>query len=172
MRLNNALKTVVFLVWTIPFLLLVYFGYLYFIDSRKEFVIDYDFCKASTRRITGLTPYGRVKPIDKQKCIQRMIIDPVYFDVNIPRRYKRAEVYIDYSSDVDFRLGVKKNFQKWEWNFSEPIITSFGNYNRALFVFALDEIDFNKKLGFMISAPSLQDDERFIDFYNLKVIFK
>ncbi len=172
MRLNNALKTAVFLIWIIPFLLLVYFGYLYFIDSRKGFLIDYNFCKSSTGRITGLTPYGRVEPIDKEKCIQRMVLDPVYFDVNVPRKYKKAEVYIDYISDVDFRLGVEKNIQRWEWKFSEPTITNLGDYKRALFVFSLDEIDFSKKLRFIISAPSLQNNKRSIDFYNLKVMFK
>ncbi len=168
------LKLIIFLV---PFLLLSFFAYEYFVKSKHKFVVEYDFCRSSNAKFSGLSPIGRVDRVDTSICAQKMYIDPVYYDVKTPRKYDELEIIVDYESDVEFKIGVAKNISKWEWMFENPYIIDYNDRKQAIFAFDLSDIGFTNSLRFIISSGDLrldnnQDKERSIVFHNIKLVFR
>ena len=91
---------------------------LIFIDIvKKNFVFDgffsiqYDFENESPF-ISLLKPRGRVDQEIKQDqsgdYFQRLLMDPVYFDIELPRSFKKSKTYITYKNPHEpvIELGI------------------------------------------------------------------
>lgn len=155
----------------------------------KDFVpmgkleIKNDFRKKSVL-ISDLYPKNRIKKIEQEAddYQQVMRIDPIYFDVAIPRFFKTASVIIKYQNPSQnlFQIGLKD--VKSDWNFSFKTLEDKEN-NIAPYEaegWKIAQADFelgpwfinNNKLYFILSSPMLYDREEEIKISEIKIIFK
>ena len=67
-------------------------------------------------------PSVRMKKIEQDEngiFFQRMVIDPVYFDLLMPRQFEKAKVKIKYQNPNQplFQIGLKRIDQPWTFDF-------------------------------------------------------
>lgn len=177
MRYYPIIKTILIL---IPLTTLGYFAYQY-INPSGILEFEYNFCSSETPYFSGLSPHGRVLDIEKPTtynlqpttCAQRMVIDPVYFDVRLSQSYQSANIEIaaDIPQDQQFKIGVGVDPENWNWKFAQPG-TNTSN-NTKLFDLDLSEAQFrNNRYRFIISTPGLDQSEQEIVFDHIKFRFE
>lgn len=89
------------------------------ISGRLEIVKD--FCQSSNF-IANFYPKIRVGEIEAEEdfCFQRIIIEPVYFKVKIPRTFNQVKVKIFYQNEKQslFQIGLlRKKIEPTDWQF-------------------------------------------------------
>ncbi len=173
----------------IPIVALGYFGYRY-INPSGTLEINYDFCNEATPYMSGLSPNGRVLDIEELKaqnpkpkirCLQRMVIDPVYFDVRLPQSYRKVtlEVTLDKDPEQEIGIGVGIDPDNWKWEFdnSKSRISNLKSNNEVYYVYET-ELDLSdakfedNRYRFIISSPGLDGAEEKVTFYNVKLRFE
>lgn len=183
----------------IPLITLGYFTWRY-IDPDGILEVNYDFCRKETAFFSGLSPQGRVldieelesyKPSSAVKCFQRMVIDPVYFDVRLPQTYRWAEIGYVYkkSEGQPLSIGVRTSQVGWAWQFGNKTKSSLVSYSResetvsemeegtanwreeAVEIDLAKAVYVRKRLRFIISAPGLDQSGQEIVLANIKIKF-
>ncbi len=172
-------KTIRVVFVLVPVLVFGYFSYKY-VNPSGVLEFEYDFCRETTPYVSGLTPKGRVLDIEKTKtrCEQRMVIDPVYFDVRLPQSYRKVilDTEVEKSVEQKLRIGVGVNPDNWKWEFGENMKTSENeNIKTRTYRTTIDLTDAkfeNNRYRFIISAPGLDISGESIVFRGLKFKFE
>jgi len=161
----------------IPIIVLGCFTYQY-INPSGELIVKYDFCQKETSYFSGLSPYGRVLNLEKSEnnCFQKMIIDPVYFDVRLPQTYREVSVESVYKQkkyDDIFQVGVSTDPGNWQWNFGTQQ-TVFGEYKiyKTVNLSLSNAVFSDNRYRFIISAPGLDESSGEVEFHKINLIFK
>jgi len=167
----------------------IIFGWLCWQDLTPSGVLtaENDFQKKSPQ-MSDLRPAVRVDPPASDaegNHFQNVFIDPVYFDVQIPRLFRDAKVTIEYKNPDNhpfIQLGLKKN--EGDWNYVFKLIERRGenifNYRQgeggwrtAEVVFGLDDSVMDKRtLHFMLSTPELDWDGHEIQIRKIAVLLE
>ena len=109
--------------------------------------------------IEGPYPEGRVEPtVVGGKLFEKVINEPIYFNVYSPRKFATVKVTLKYMSPKDFpaRFGLRKA-GIYDFTFIELPATD-NKLNTVNFEFSTDGADRTKnKLQFIISAPGIGD---------------
>jgi len=146
--------------------------------------VDYDFCREDPF-VSKFSPTGRVLEIEKIKtvagkdCQQKMVVDPVYFDVRLTQKFDQARLKLWYQKDLvtPLRIGPAINLSNWQWqlkdinyllttqNFSEGWLVGTAEYD-------LKNIQPDKNiLRFLISSPGLDLSAKEIVFGRVAIEF-
>lgn len=133
-----------------------------------EQTVDYDFTKNNFT--AGLNPSTRVQKIvcDKiEGCSQEVFNDPTYIELIMPRRFQTADIQLamDNSNAFDVYLGVKTG-PGWQYALSK--IDQSGNAHLDL----SDAYINNRVAKFILSIPSLKDNQYSIRIKDIKFTFK
>jgi len=138
-----------------------------YINPSGQLLVAYDFCQAETPYFSGLSPHGRVLDLDRQRCQQQMVIDPVYFDVRLPQSYRTAVISLDADIPDEQLLviGVGIDPDNWQWEFAE--LSDNGHYLLDLSNAKFD----NNRYRFIISTPELDISNQEVLFKSLKLSF-
>lgn len=111
--------------------------------------------------VQGLFPVGRV---DKFKMgaaiVERVLYDPVYFDVYSPRHFNKAIVTLQYEKPTSLDVSVGVKLKGGEWSYDLKKLTE-NNEQAVEFDLRNAELQ-NNKLQFIISAPKLTVDDELI----------
>lgn len=104
-------------IFLLPFFVLFWLGVQYF-SLFGELSIEYDF-KGESPFISELRPHGRV--LDREKNLrtgeayQKIVGEPAYIDVTVPRSFNTVDVIVEYTNlDQPFvEFGLVKNTEPW-----------------------------------------------------------
>lgn len=122
MKNYKYIKTILIL---IPILILCYlFNKQFPLNGKLEIVYDF---KKPNAFIGNLNPNGRLSNIRKEddKYYQTIIIDPVYFDLELPANYQKATIQVNYQSKTEPVIELGALAAKDIWNFQiQPIQNS------------------------------------------------
>ena len=168
-------KVIRLIIIAAPVILFVFLFYRYLIPSGK-LAVNYDFCNESPF-ISRLSPDGRVLPIEKEQafCQQKMVIDPVYFDVRLPQSFRQAEIFLEYKKppEQSLMLGVRNSLDAWSWQVKDVVgyVDQSGRSYAQVFFDLQGAVLENKRLRFIISSPGLETKNQEITFYSLKIKF-
>lgn len=129
---------------------------------RGELTAVRDFC-FPTRLISGLYPEDRVGSLERkgENCWQRIFVEPVYFELRVPRTFSEIELEIVYQNPQHsiLQLGLMKkkdNPLDWDFQLKEVSQEPSQEWQRAKVRFqGGEEYLNNHALEFMISAPGL-----------------
>ncbi len=142
-----------------------------------KLVMSYDFSHDSPF-IKRLWPPGRLHDIEYDAAthdyFQGMFVEPVTFDVKLPRRFTSATVELVYkkSADQPLRLGVRLDPEKWSWAIRDVVpIGTKGEWTVGQVQFDdLATADFSgNKLHFLLNAPGLFEADREITLTDIRV---
>ncbi|MEK7159815.1 MAG: hypothetical protein AAB766_04940 [Patescibacteria group bacterium] len=121
--------------------------------------------------IFGLYPVGRI--IQSSEW-QKIIGEPVYFDVYSPRKFKQATVSLRYlnNTGLDAKFGLKLNVNDWSFY----MIKMNGLPDK----FVEQEFDFdlssaerkNNKIRFVVAVPGIEKTNSDLLIDNVRVKFK
>ncbi|HOZ36950.1 MAG TPA: hypothetical protein PLR18_03945 [bacterium] len=161
---------------------IIFLGILLYKDlilSGRLFVA-YDFCHSSPF-ISEFSPHGRVLDIEWVKnnnekyCQQKMVIDPVYFDVRLPQRFNEARLTVWYQKNPETKLkiGPAVNLSAWQWQLKDI------NYIRTENNWQVGVVDYNiqsskldnNRLRFLVSSPGLDTSGQSIIFKKITIEF-
>ncbi|MBU1132432.1 hypothetical protein KKC32_04275 [Patescibacteria group bacterium] len=113
---------------------------------------------APAKFIYGLYPQGRVSLVDVNGEIQQKIIgDPVYFQVYSPRKFSKAKVVLKFKKpkDLSVKMGVRLATGDWAY-YLKDLDESAGQFVEQEFEFDLAKARLEKnKLQFMIASPDV-----------------
>lgn len=134
--------------------------------------VDYDFCREDPF-VSKFSPPGRVLEIEKIKtvaaedCRQKMVIDPVYFDVRLPQKFDQARLKLWYQKDADstLQIGPAQNLAAWQWQLKDISYSGTAEYD--LRTVPMDKND----LRFLISSPGLDVSGKEILFDKIEIEF-
>ncbi len=158
-------------------------GWLFYKDfvPKGRLEIKNDFKKKSVL-ISGFYPENRIMAVEKDNdnYFQAIRIDPVYFDVNIPRFFKTAKVIIKYQNLAQnfFQIGLKNVNSDWDFLFKILEDNEKGIEPTEKDGWQIAEADFelqpwfieDNKLYFIISSPLLYDKRAEIKISEIKII--
>lgn len=139
--------------------------------------VAYDFSHDSPF-VKRLWPPGRLRDITYDKkthdYFQRMFVEPVTFDVRLPRKFQAATVDLVYKKDEaqPLRLGVRLDPEKWSWAiYDVKPISQEGEWMVGRVRFDdLTTADFSgQKLHFLVNAPGLFEAGREITLTEIRV---
>lgn len=139
--------------------------------------VDYDFCREDPF-ISMFSPMGRVLEIEREKdfCRQKMVIDPVYFDVRLPQSFRTAKLKVWYKKDKDvlFKIGPRFNSNEWKWLLRDvEYIGNEGEWQIGIIEYNLSYIQIdNNRLRFLISSPGLDESGNEILFKKIEIEFE
>ncbi len=143
--------------------------------------VDYDFCD-ETPFVSKFSPHGRVldiekiKTLDKKYCQEKMVIDPVYFDVRLPQKFNEARLKLWYrkSNNVSvLRIGPAMDLLAWQWQLKDiNYIRTEDSWQvgQAIYNLSSAQMD-NNRLRFLVSSPSLSESGEEIIFKKLEIEF-
>ncbi len=148
-----------------------------------QLVVENNFEKRSAL-ISGLYPFERLKGIEKGADIsyETIYIDPVYFDLTIPRFFKTAKIIIKYQNPSHnlFQLGIKDVNSDWNFLFKtiedkdkgiEP--QTAGEWREAIIDLNLEPWFIKeRKLYFILSSPLLYNNQKEIKISQIKIILE
>ncbi len=141
-------------------------GYLY---------AEHDFCTLHHPMISKFSPHGRILDIDKNDvgCTQRMVIDPVYFDVRMPQTYDQARIKLWYKKDnsVPLRIGPAMDLDAWQWQLKDiQYYKTKGEWQFGLARYDISGVDYDgNDLRFLISSPGLDENQSQIVFNKIQI---
>ncbi len=164
----------------IPVLLLTYLFYKD-LNPSGQLKISYDFC-SPTPFISEFSPHGRVLDIEKNKTTsskeyyQKMVIDPVYFDVRLPQKFTTAQLTVWYQKKpaTVLKIGPAVELSLWQWQLEDINFWhgdngwSVGSADYDLTNLKLD----NGRLRFLVSSPGLDKNNGEIIFKKIKIEFQ
>lgn len=171
-KIFTIFRTIIFIA---PFIGAVFLVYQYIIPSGK-LEVNYDFCHESPF-ISRLSPDGRVLPIARNGdfCQQKMVIDPVYFDVRLPQSFQKAEVVVNFKKSFwqPLKVGVKTSLEDWSWNMAEVVSYDLkdGWYSGVASFDLAGAIMENRRLRFIVSSPDLSKKDQAVIFREIKIKF-
>ncbi len=160
----------------------IFLGHLLYQDFSPSgrLVVDYDFCSLNPF-VSVWSPHGRVldieeiKTADEKFCQQKMVIDPVYFDVRLPQNFATARLTVWYqkSSQTKLQIGPAVDLSAWQWRLKDI------NYARAegSWQVGIAEYDLvgskleNNRLRFLVSSPGLDTSGQEIIFRKIEIEF-
>lgn len=130
--------------------------------------------------ISILKPAGRVLKVEKgddNDYSQKMIIDPVYFDLYLPTtKFKNAEFIFIYQKPKDqiIKIGPQIFNDSWSYHLEELKCEKKENE------WCIGKLNFdlsrafikNRKIKFMISAPNLDKSGEYIKISQINLILK
>lgn len=163
-------------------------GWLFYADIVPSGKLEArnDFCLRSVR-MSELYPGVRVGGAargEDGECFRDARIEPVYFDVEIPRMFSRAKVIVKYRNIGDqplIQIGIRKNGGGWNWAFKvmEREESDTVNYEEvdgwrvaeADFLLGQEWTD-GRTVHFMISAPQLEGSGRKIRLGEIRVVLE
>ncbi len=152
---------------------------------NKNFVLSgeissaYDFSLPSPF-ISLLRPAGGVLKIEQEQSgdyWQRMVIDPVYFDLYAPVRFKKAQFVFFYKAPEGRTIKVGPQIFGEGWNYWLEELKcekKLGEWCVGKLEFDLSKAFYkDKKIKFMISSPGLDKSGQEIGFTEIRVkLFK
>lgn len=150
--------------------------------ANKNFVFSgamettYNFDK-NNPFISILKPAGRSLGVEKGgngDYTQKIIIDPVYFDLYMPTKFKKAYFTFVFKAPQDRSIKVGPQVFASGWNYYLEGL----NCDKKLGDWCIGEISFDlektyikdKKINFIISSPGLDVSEEEIELTQIKVI--
>lgn len=146
------------------------------ISGRLDVVYDFSHDSPFIKR---LWPPGRVLPIEFQNgaAVQRMIIDPVFVNVRLPRLYRDAtvEVIFQKPEEQELKIGIRVRPDGWYWEIRplqiEPAEKPGFFRGRVTFenLRKFDVTD-DGEIYFLLNAPNLLESGRSILFTEFRVI--
>lgn len=148
-----------------------------------QLVVENNFKKRAAL-ISGLYPFERLRGIEKEADVyyETIYIDPVYFDLTIPRFFKTAKVIIKYQNPSHnlFQLGLKDVNSDWNFLFKtiedkdkgiEP--QTVGGWQEAAIDLSLEPWFIkDHKLYFILSSPLLYNQQKEIKISQIKIILE
>ena len=145
-------------------------------NPRGYLKVDYDFCHP-TPFISEFSPHGRVLDIQKNRgeCTQKMVIDPVYFDVRLPQKFNSARLKLWYkkNSQTPLKIGPAQNLNAWQWQLKDiHYYTTRDNWQLGIADYNLKKIKMDSNvLRFLISSPGLDSNGKEIIFNKIQIEF-
>ena len=156
------------------------FAFLWLLD--KNFVLSgtletvYGFDK-NNPIISVLKPAGRVLQIEQNKqgdYWQPIIIDPVYFDLHLPTKFKQATLIFVYQTPKDQIVKVGPQIFSDDWSYYLQELRCESKERE----WCISEVYFdltkaylnNRKIKFMISAPGLDKTGQQIKISQINLI--
>lgn len=139
--------------------------------------VNYDFC-AEDPFVSKFSPIGRVLEIEKYKnyCQQKMVIDPVYFDIRLPQSFQSANLKIWYKKNDNtvLKIGPRFNPNEWLWDLKNIEFKEKENeWDIGATKFDLNHTTMeNNRLRFLISSPGLDQSGKEIIFKKIEIEFK
>ncbi len=160
------------IIFILPFLGLLFLLNKNFVFSGHLTAV-YNFQK-SNPIISPLSPPGRVLKIEKDGpyYIQKMVINPVYFSLFLPTKFRRVKLSFLYwrPAGKEIKVGGQLKMGGWHYYLKKLPCQPLGNgwcagsvdfsFNRLL--------ERQKKVKFMISAPWLASSTQPIIFAQIK----
>lgn len=170
-----VVKFIRFILIFVVFGLLIWFTWMNFIPSgvlkaRKD-------VEKSSPYFSDFYPSVRMRGIERDETgsiFRTMIVDPLYFDLLMPRQFAEAKVRIRYQKthDQPLFIGLKKIDEPWAFDFKELSDKGngwqIGEANFILYPFLVD----GRTLRFVFSSPSLDINLREIKISQIEVILK
>lgn len=141
-------------------------------------IMAYDFSQDSPS-VKRPWPPGRLYDIEYDKKtrdhFQRMFVEPLTFDVQLPRKFRKATVQVMYKKDPvqPFRIGIRMHPDKWAWEIRD--LSAVGEENGwtvgEVRFDDLSRVDFSgRRLHFLLNAPGLFEGGREIALTEIRVI--
>ncbi len=173
MNLKKAEKIIRFFLIGIPIIGLVFLIGKNFVFSG-EIKTTYTF-KKNNPYISIFKPAGRVKKIEERNndYFQTIVIEPVYFDLYAPLRFKKAHFVFIYkkSKNQVLKIGPQIFGEGWQYRLKEL------KCEKKEKDWCVDEIDYdlsnvywrNRKVKFIVSAPNLEKNKEEIVFTEIQL---
>jgi len=161
---------------SIPIIILGFLIYKY-VCPRGVLKVDYDFCREDAF-ISRLSPGGRVLEIEKLDgyCQQKMVIDPVYFDVRLPQSFRQAGIKIWYqkNDDVILKIGPRFDSHQWLWDLKKvEFLENDGEWQVGVVDLDLNHVTMeNNRIRFLVSSPWLDKFGEEILFSRVEIKFE
>lgn len=156
------LKTIRLILISFLLILLIYFTWTNFVPTGV-LKIEKKIGKQSPY-FSDFYPSVRIKEVEQEKTtgsekiyFRRMIIDPVYFDLLMPRQFEKAKIKIKYQNPDQplFQIGLKRIDRAWSFDFKELSSKgedwTIGEVEFTLYPFLIDD----RTLHFVLSSPDL-----------------
>lgn len=133
--------------------------------------------------LSGLYPAERMRGIENNGLYsQTIMVEPVYFDLTIPRFFKTAKIAVRYQNPSQnlFQIGVKNAESDWDFLFQTLEDKEKGIAPKEFNGFKIAEAKFelhpwfikNRKINFMLSSPLLYYKGEEIKIYEIKIILE
>jgi hypothetical protein len=163
----------------IPIIIL---GILFYKDFNPQgyLKVSYDFCHP-TAFISEFSPHGRVLDVEKIKsatndyCQQKMVIDPVYFDVRLPQNFSSATLKLWYqkSANIPLKIGPAINLNNWQWQLKDiNYLGSSAGWQSGYADYNLSQLKLdNNRLRFLVSSPGLDVSHTEVVFKKMEIEF-
>ncbi|OGG91356.1 hypothetical protein A3H03_03115 [Candidatus Kuenenbacteria bacterium RIFCSPLOWO2_12_FULL_42_13] len=172
MRAYKIIKIILILIPIIILAVLVYKDF----NPSGYLKVGYDFCREEPF-ISKFSPLGRVLAVERINgaCSQKMVIDPVYFDVRLPQRFNEVRLTIWYKklSETKLQIGPAIDLSAWQWQLKDiNYIRNEGNWQigQTSYDLFLTQIDHNR-LRFLVSSPNLADSGQEVIFKKIELEF-
>ena len=172
MRAYKIIKIMLILIPIIILAVLVYKDF----NPSGYLKVGYDFCREEPF-ISKFSPLGRVLAVERINgaCSQKMVIDPVYFDVRLPQRFNEVRLTIWYKklSETKLQIGPAIDLSAWQWQLKDiNYIRNEGNWQigKTSYDLFLTQIDHNR-LRFLVSSPNLADSGQEVIFKKIELEF-
>ena len=172
MRAYKIIKIMLILIPIIILAVLVYKDF----NPSGYLKVGYDFCREEPF-ISKFSPLGRVLAVERINgaCSQKMVIDPVYFDVRLPQRFNEVRLTIWYKklSETKLQIGPAIDLSAWQWQLKDiNYIRNEGNWQigQTSYDLFLTQIDHNR-LRFLVSSPNLADSGQEVIFKKIELEF-
>jgi len=172
MRAYKIIKIILILIPIIILAVLVYKDF----NPSGYLKVGYDFCREEPF-ISKFSPLGRVLAVERINgaCSQKMVIDPVYFDVRLPQKFNTARVKLWYqkNSQTPLKIGPAVDLSAWQWQLKDiNYIRDDGDWQVgvASYDLFLSSMDGNR-LRFLVSSPKLTDSGQEVIFKKIAIEF-
>ncbi len=171
----SVIKFIRFILIFVVFSLLVWFTWMNFVPLGT-LKVKKDVEKPSPY-FSDFYPSVRMRGIERDETgnvFRTMIVDPVYFDLLMPRQFAEAEVRIKYQKTQDQPLfvGLKKTNEPWAFDFRKLLDKGngwqMGKVDFILYPFLIDD----RTLHFVLSSPNLDINLKEIKISQIEVILK
>jgi hypothetical protein len=127
---------------------------------------------AADRFIQGPYPEGRVASVVLDSLpLKRLLIEPVYFSVYSPRKFRTARVTIIYRKNqtTDFKIGVALRGGDWLFDLKKMPDFADNNFHEATVDFNLEKAARpQNKLKFIMASANLAADASGIDIQQIR----
>ncbi|NMC51647.1 hypothetical protein GYA54_02895 [Candidatus Kuenenbacteria bacterium] len=161
---------------------IIFLGFLIYKDlvPSGRLITNYDFCDLNPFA-SSWSPHGRVLAIEKIKmggdkyCQQKMVIDPVYFDIRLPQRFNEARLTVWYQkkSETKLQIGPAIDLSAWQWQLKDiNYIRTENNWQVGVADYNIQssKLD-NNRLRFLVSSPNMDTSRQEIIFKKIEIEF-